>query len=380
MDSNDRLTFSAEWKDTFSSVNWKFNLFFYPSDETVELYDLLKHRLFLKRTKCGNFTIDDFYIGASLRICSRLITIKDYADSYTRKKVEITSQKSCGFIKPDLMHRKGEVLQLLESSNFKIINLKMVQLPESLANTIFEDYEDQSILTPLIEHVTSGPVLCFQVLNENSVIRLLDLAGPEDPKNIIASGSDALRARFGADKIRNGIYVSTSAENAHRDALLLFSPKESPYDYLPPVASFDESFCCVIKPHTVKEAKIGQIMMTIEEAGYQISGVFMVMLSTEQAEQFHEVYKYVVTEYQNMVSELCSSPCVAMEVRGRFEKNSHSEFRKLAGPFDPELAKELRPDTIRARFGKNCAQNAIHVTDLVEDCPLEVEFFFKKIS
>lgn len=103
--------------------------------------------------------------------------------------------------------------------------------------------------------MTSGPVLCFQVLSENSVIRLLDLVGPEDPKNIIATGSDALRARFGTDPIRNGIYVSNSAEKALRDALLLFSPKESQFQYLPPVASFDQSFCCVIKPHAVKEGE-----------------------------------------------------------------------------------------------------------------------------
>lgn len=33
----DRLSFLSEWHDPFSSVNWKFTLFFYPSDKTVEL-------------------------------------------------------------------------------------------------------------------------------------------------------------------------------------------------------------------------------------------------------------------------------------------------------------------------------------------------------
>lgn len=64
--------------------------------------------------------------------------------------------------------------------------------------------------------MTSEPVLCFQVLGENSVIRLLDLVGPEDPHHITAVESDAVRARYGTDKIRNGIYVSSSAELARR--------------------------------------------------------------------------------------------------------------------------------------------------------------------
>lgn len=38
--SNDRLTFLAEWRDTLACVNWKFNLFFYTSDETVELVSI----------------------------------------------------------------------------------------------------------------------------------------------------------------------------------------------------------------------------------------------------------------------------------------------------------------------------------------------------
>lgn len=36
-----------------------------------------------------------------------------------------------------------------------------------------------------------------------------------------------------------------------------------------------------------------------------------------------------------MVNELCSGLCIALEVKGCFEKNTHSEFRKLVGPFDP---------------------------------------------
>lgn len=56
-------------------------------------YDLLKHRLFLKRTKCEEVNMEDLFIGATLRICSRLICIKDYADSYTRNKIESVYQK-----------------------------------------------------------------------------------------------------------------------------------------------------------------------------------------------------------------------------------------------------------------------------------------------
>ena len=37
-----------------------------------------------------------------------------------------------------------------------------------------------------------------------------------------------------------------------------------------------------------------------------------------------------------------------------------------------EIARKLRPNTLRAQFGKTKVQNAIHCTDLPEDGLLEV--------
>lgn len=51
-------------------------------------------------------------------------------------------------------------------------------------------------------------------------------------------------------------------------------------------------------------------------------------------------------------------------------------LRALAGPRDPELAKALRPGSLRARFGDTRARNGVHVTDLEEDAALEAAFMF----
>jgi len=72
-----------------------------------------------------------------------------------------------------------------------------------------------------------------------------------------------------------------------------------------------------------------------------------------------------------MIDELSSGPVLAMEIASSVE-----EFRCHAGPFDVEMARNLHPDTIRAKFGKNKIQNAIHCTDLEEDNDGEVAYFF----
>lgn len=55
-------------------------------------------------------------------------------------------------------------------------------------------------------------------------------------------------------------------------------------------------------------------------------------------------------------------------------------FRQLVGPADPELARVLRPHTLRARFGVGRVRKAIHCTDLAEDGPLETSYFFSVLQ
>lgn len=100
-------------------------------------------------------------------------------------------------------------------------------------------------------------------------------------------------------------------------------------------------------------------------------------LTRSVAEEFLEVYKGVTADYGRLVDELASGACIAMEIRA---ENAVETFRALAGPIDPEVCQLLRPNTIRAAYGKNKVQNAVHCTDLPEDGVLEVEYFFRLLQ
>ncbi len=79
------------------------------------------------------------------------------------------------------------------------------------------------------------------------------------------------------------------------------------------------------------------------------------------------------------MKQLSSGPCLALEVSHQGGSSSTATlFRELVGPSDPELARAVRPKSLRAKFGlASTEENAIHCTDLPEDAPLEVEYFFK---
>eukprot|EP00998_Keelungia_sp_KM082_P010270 NODE_6465_length_637_cov_70.931373_g6442_i0.p1 GENE.NODE_6465_length_637_cov_70.931373_g6442_i0~~NODE_6465_length_637_cov_70.931373_g6442_i0.p1 ORF type:complete len:107 (+),score=22.07 NODE_6465_length_637_cov_70.931373_g6442_i0:251-571(+) len=97
-------------------------------------------------------------------------------------------------------------------------------------------------------------------------------------------------------------------------------------------------------------------------------------LTPTDVEDFLEVYKGVVPEYQEVVEQLCNGTIWALEIRS---ENAVKAFRQFCGPHDPEVGKVLRPESLRARFGKDKVRNAVHCTDLPEDGVLESEFFFR---
>jgi nucleoside-diphosphate kinase len=47
-----------------------------------------QQRWFLKRTVYGDIHLADLFVGASVNVYSRHLTIKDYADDFTRTRLQ----------------------------------------------------------------------------------------------------------------------------------------------------------------------------------------------------------------------------------------------------------------------------------------------------
>lgn len=115
----------------------------------------------------------------------------------------------------------------------------------------------------------------------------------------------------------------------------------------------------------------------ILDEGFEISAMEVFNLDTPTAEEFLEVYRGVFAEFQSIVEEITTGPCIIMEIR---QEEVVEAFRKLCGPHDPEIAKALRPNSIRARFGIDRILNAIQCTDLEEDGVSECQYFFDTLQ
>ncbi|KAL6260226.1 hypothetical protein P5V15_007761 [Pogonomyrmex californicus] len=376
-DYNDRYVFEAEWYDKIACMRKKFYLYYYPSDNTIELFDLKTKKTFLRRTTCEGIKIKDFYIGTILTIFSRCMKITGYADTYTKMKIETQLQKVFVLLKPDVVDKMGEILKIITNNDFCIRNIKMIRLtPNDIIECCFaKDVVDK---TSIINYLTSGPVVALELLGRNGIMKWQELAGPEDSKHARSVAASSLRACYGKDEIYNAVYGSNDAETAIQELQYFFPDSKNKNKGPANTATLQNCTCCIIKPHAVQEKLVGDIIDDIQKAGYMITAAQQFYLNPVNSEEFLEIYKGVLSEYTAMVTELQSGPCIVMEISHKDENpNIVADFRNLCGPINPDIARQVRPNTLRAKYGKTKVQNAIHCSDLPEDGTLEVEYFFK---
>ena len=129
----------------------------------------------------------------------------------------------------------------------------------------------------------------------------------------------------------------------------------------------------MIKPHAVKEGKVGAILSMIENAGYKIEKLEMDQLELEDAQVFYEIHEEKPF-YDGLCKIMSEGSVVAMVLTNPgLKENIVDEFRKFIGATDPTKAEN---GTIRKLYGKNLDYNAIHASDSVDNADDESSFFF----
>ncbi|XP_041482777.1 nucleoside diphosphate kinase 7-like isoform X1 [Lytechinus variegatus] len=373
-----RYSFICEWYDNNAAIIRRYQFLFYPNDNTIEMYDLKNRRQFLKRSQCNSVHLKDLYVGSIVNVHSRQLTLVEYADDFTKRALTNVKQKTLGLIKPDAISKFGPIIDMTYKQGFVVTNAKMTRLTRGQAEEFYREHSGKPFYNNLVSFMSSGPIVAMELITNNGIGEWRTLLGPTDSATARSDAPGSIRAKFGTDNTRNACHGSDSMESADREISFFFGQPAA----FPNNASLRDCTCCIIKPSAIKEGLAGQIMTAICNEGFEVTAMEMFHMEKANSEEFFEVYKGVVTEYMEMVDELTSGACYVLEISspsGKFD-NVAKAFREFVGPADPEIARTLRPRTLRARFGVNKVNNAVHCTDLPEDALLETEYFFRILS
>eukprot|EP00668_Euglena_longa_P015166 GGOE01019218.1.p1 GENE.GGOE01019218.1~~GGOE01019218.1.p1 ORF type:complete len:386 (+),score=131.65 GGOE01019218.1:91-1248(+) len=367
-----RLAFVVDYDDPQAGITRKYQLLYFLSDKTVEMFDIKNRRIFLKRRPYPSLDVNDFVLGGVISVFSRQLRISEYGDEQTKSIFSRKGEATFGMIKPDGYERMGEIFRAIAREGMRVNRIHMVQMTQEEAAEFFSGEQSQPHYRDLIQHIVAYPVVALHLAGEDCVTKWNKVLGPRDPLQARQAAPQSLRAKYGTSMVLNVGHGSEDGRAADRELQFFFGENSSVKRRNN--AALTNCTLGLIKPHAVTQGIAGDIVQSILDEGFEISAIGAVSLATCDAEDFLEVYKGVVPEYRAMVEQLTLGPCWVMEIRA---ENAAQTFRAFCGPHDPEIARVLKPQSLRARFGADKIKNAVHCTDLPEDGGLEVEFFFR---
>jgi nucleoside-diphosphate kinase len=132
------------------------------------------------------------------------------------------TERTLVLVKPDGVARRliGEVISRIEQKGLTIAALELRNVSQELAGQHYAEHEGKSFFEPLLEFITSGPVVAAIVEGPRAVAAFRQLAGGTDPVDKATPGT--IRGDFGLETQFNLVHGSDSTDSAKREIALWF--------------------------------------------------------------------------------------------------------------------------------------------------------------
>ncbi|KAM4731281.1 thioredoxin domain-containing protein 6-like [Anableps anableps] len=271
-------------------------------------------------------------------------------------------ERTLALIRPDVAREnRDEILTQIHKSGFTVALQKEVMLTEEQVKQFYFQHVDKDYFPALLQNMTSGPVLALALARKGAVHHWKAILGSPDLHEAKEEDPECLRAQFSVENEPiNQLHGSANPEEAERE-LNFFFPKQRTL--------------AVIKPDALDEHR-GTILEEIRGRGFTIAQLKETVLSREMAEEFYKEHRENPFFIQ-LVDFMCRGPCMILILT---KENAVEEWRAMMGPSDPEKAKEISPQSLRARFAADILHNSVHGSSNEQQAEEKIRFIFGDIS
>ena len=134
-------------------------------------------------------------------------------------------ERTISIIKPDAVAKNaiGQIYARFEAAGLKIVAAKMKHLSRREAEGVYAVHRERPFFGPLVEFMSSGPVMVQVLEGENAVAKNRELMGATNPKD---AAPGTIRADFAQSIDANAVHGSDSLENAAIETAYFFSTTE----------------------------------------------------------------------------------------------------------------------------------------------------------
>lgn len=128
-------------------------------------------------------------------------------------------------IKPDAVQANnvGSILKMITDAGFSISALRMMDLSREQAEDFYYEHMGRSYFEPLVNFMTSGPIVVAVLKGLDAVAEYRKLMGATKVED---RAEGTIRKAFGTTLMNNAVHGSDSIENAEREIEFFFVKSE----------------------------------------------------------------------------------------------------------------------------------------------------------
>ncbi|XP_031201645.1 thioredoxin domain-containing protein 6 isoform X2 [Mastomys coucha] len=132
----------------------------------------------------------------------------------------------------------------------------------------------------------------------------------------------------------------------------------------------------IIKPDAVAHGKADEIIMKIQEAGFDILLKEERTLTEAEMRVFYQ-HRAREEAFEKLVYHMCSGPShLLILTKTEGTEDVATTWRTFLGPCDPNVARREHPESLRAQYGTEMPFNAVHGSRDREDANRELALLF----
>jgi len=137
----------------------------------------------------------------------------------------MTKERTLGIIKPDAVQKGiiGEIMNRVEAHELKIVGVKMLQMDKKSAEGFYAVHKEKPFFQPLVEFMTSGPVVVMALEGDGAIAKWREVMGPTDSTK---APEGTIRGDYGTDIQCNAVHGSDAPETAKYEVSYFFEPHE----------------------------------------------------------------------------------------------------------------------------------------------------------
>ena len=138
----------------------------------------------------------------------------------------MSAEETLILVKPDGVARglTGEILRRIEAKGYRITGLRMLNADRELLAAHYEEHQGKPFYEPLVEFMSSGPVVAIRAEGDRVIEGFRSLAGTTDPTG---AAPGTIRGDLGRDwglpVQQNLVHGSDSTLSAERELGLWFA-------------------------------------------------------------------------------------------------------------------------------------------------------------